>query len=60
LGSITSLGRGAQISIWKGYLERTAAAASRQFGGKGDVGSASLPHAPLESPCNRRNRFSPQ
>jgi RHS repeat-associated protein len=59
LGSKTPLGRGAQISIWKGHLERTAAAASREFGGKGDIGSASLPHAPLESPCARRNRFSP-
>ena len=58
-GSLTRFGRDAQISIWKGYLERTAVGVSREFGGNGGVGSASLPHAPSESPCARRNRFVP-
>jgi len=59
IGAKTQFGRAAQISIWKGYLERTAAAASRKFGSTGDVGAAALPNPPSESPCPRRNRFAP-
>jgi hypothetical protein len=59
IGAKTQFGRAAQISIWKGYLERTAAAASRKFGGTGDVGAAALPNPPSESSCPRRNRFAP-
>jgi RHS repeat-associated protein len=58
-GAKTLSGRTAQVEIWKGYLERTAAEASRELGGDGNIGTASLPHPPAEASCPRRNRFFP-
>ena len=40
---------GKALSVFGRGAKRTAAAASRELGGDGDVGSASLPHAPSEA-----------
>jgi RHS repeat-associated protein len=52
-------GRTAQVEIWKGYLERTAAETIRELGGNDKVGAATLPDPPTEASRPRPNRFFP-